>query len=70
MQLPELEVLFTKLSSKKFFTGLVAIVGILYQEMPVQYLPYKFGSVVVIAVTVVVCQTIIDKKEEKPQEPE
>ena len=63
MQIPELETMIEKFSSKKFFTSLVGIVLIFKIELPVEYLWVKIVGITAIAITEVVFQARLDKEK-------
>lgn len=62
MQIPELETLIEKFSSKKFFTSLVGMYMIHIIDIPVEYLWVKIVGIGVIAVAEIVFQARLDKE--------
>ncbi len=69
MDIPEIQTIVDKLAHKKFFAGLVGIAAIFYLDVPGDLLVWKILGITVVSVAVIVCQTILDKKEKDQGEP-
>jgi len=68
MQIPELETLIEKFSSKKFFLSLVAIYLIFLIDVPVAWIAAKIVGITVVAVAEIYFQARLDK--DKPERTE
>jgi hypothetical protein len=67
VDIPEIQTIVDKLAHKKFFVGIVAIAALYCLEVPTEYIVVKMVGIVVVAITVVVCQTILDQGKEQAE---